>query len=250
MEYKKGYVAFIDILGFSNFVSDEQSAEKVKELFEFIKKFQCAMNSSQDLDTKVAFFSDSIVFTTENTLKYGLDMIFTAIWTAELYLNQYLKLYFRGGITKGLYYHEGEIAFGPGIVKAYALESQAKYSRILIDSDIVSELGENKLTIMQDVDGQYCFNPFGLGLLRYTDSSTINKADLLKAMSVERELLCKAIQSNLNTKVCEKYLWRIIPYNKMCGMLPTILSELKFELTEEDYIQCESLKVALEDIQI
>ena len=49
MEYTNGYVAFIDILGFSNLVSNEQNADKVKDLFEFVEKFQYLFNSTSKL---------------------------------------------------------------------------------------------------------------------------------------------------------------------------------------------------------
>ena len=73
MEYTNGYVAFIDILGFSNLVSNEQSADKVKDLFEFVKKIQYLFNSSPELNANVAFFSDSIILSTNNQVKDNLD---------------------------------------------------------------------------------------------------------------------------------------------------------------------------------
>ena len=39
MNYKEGYVAFIDILGFSAYVSDEENANGTYDLFEFARKF-------------------------------------------------------------------------------------------------------------------------------------------------------------------------------------------------------------------
>ena len=37
MEYKKGYVCFIDILGFSSFVKNSENIKKTYDLFDFIK---------------------------------------------------------------------------------------------------------------------------------------------------------------------------------------------------------------------
>ncbi len=76
MEYTNGYVAFIDILGFSNLVSNEQNADKVKDLFEFVEKFQYLFNSTSKLNTNVAFFSDSIILSTNNQPKDNLGMLF------------------------------------------------------------------------------------------------------------------------------------------------------------------------------
>ena len=39
MEYSEGYLAFIDILGFSKYVSTDENGPKTYDLFEFVKKF-------------------------------------------------------------------------------------------------------------------------------------------------------------------------------------------------------------------
>ena len=38
MEYSKGYVAFIDILGFSKYVSEESNGNVIGELFDLLLK--------------------------------------------------------------------------------------------------------------------------------------------------------------------------------------------------------------------
>lgn len=65
MEYSQGYVAFIDILGFSKYVSEERNGEKTEELFQFVEKFCYFYNNTPNLHTEVAFFSDSIVITSD-----------------------------------------------------------------------------------------------------------------------------------------------------------------------------------------
>ena len=45
MEYKEGYVAFIDILGFSTYVSNEENANGTYDLFEFVRKFCYLFNN-------------------------------------------------------------------------------------------------------------------------------------------------------------------------------------------------------------
>jgi len=94
INYTEGLVAFIDILGFSNMVLDEGNANKVKDITEFVSKFQGLFNSSPQLHTKVAFFSDSIVLTTDKMSH--LQMLFCAIWIAEGYLYSQTGLLFRG----------------------------------------------------------------------------------------------------------------------------------------------------------
>ena len=250
MEYTNGDVAFIDILGFSNLVSNEQSADKVKDLFEFVEKFQYLFNSSPELNTNVAFFSDSIILSTNNQARDNLDMLFWAIWIAESYLYKYTHLFFRGGITKGLYYHKGSTAFGPAVVNSYQLENQAIYSRILIEDEIVSNMDEVPVTIMRDTDGKYCFNPYSIGLFRNTpDGTKPTKQQFIESIRQERELLLEAINANLYTKVSEKYLWRIVPFNKICENLPDIYNEYHFESDKSDIDEWKSLLVSIKEIE-
>lgn len=249
MDYTQGYVAFIDILGFSNYVSDKQNAEKVKDIFEFVRKFQYLFNMSPELNTKIAFFSDSIVLTTDDK-EDSLSMLFQAVYLAETRLRDEIKLYFRGGITKGLYYHEGSIAFGPAIVKAYQLECQAKYSRIILDDNIVAELNVTSHPIMKDLDGCFCFNPYSMAL--YDEATSRNgetKEAIFSRMRKERELLCDAIHRNLHTLVADKYLWRIHPYNKACDEILAVLQKLNLEINESDVAMIQTLKIVMSDLE-
>ena len=247
MEYTNGYVAFVDILGFSNLVTKDNDVSKVKDLFEFVEKFQNFFNTSPELHTKVAFFSDSIVFTTDSS---NLEMLLLAIRISESYLYNHLGRYFRGAITKGKYYHEGRIAFGPAIVRAHDLENEAIYSRILIDDCVISDFPEDfsKLTIMKDFDGKYCYNPFGIGLLTdKPDGSSSAKERMIKSLSEERKQLSEAIANNMFSKVADKYLWRIGPFNKMCDMIPEICDEMKLSFCDEDFQECQKMKIRIEE---
>ena len=245
MEYTKGYVAFIDILGFSNLVSNVESAEQVKKLFEFVEKFRYFYNTSPELNVKVAFFSDSIVLTTDN--QENFTMLLSAIWVAESFLKENTKLYFRGGISKGLYYNEAGVAFGPAIVNSYKLENKAIYSRIIIDDEIAVNYDEDDFLIIKDSDGKYCFNPFSIGLLRNT--SELNKEELTKSMEEEREILIDTILENFYTDFIDKYLWRIKPFNKMCDLLPKICEEYNYSFDSADMQRWKNLRISLKEIE-
>lgn len=249
MNYRQGYVAFIDILGFSNFVENNQNALKVNDIFEFVGRFQYLFNTSSKLNTQVAFFSDSIILSTDDDDK-SLNMLFWAIYLAEIYLREQTGLFFRGGITKGYYYHNGSIAFGPAIVSAYRLENKATYSRILIDQEVIAELDDLPLAIMQDIDGNYCFNPYIITLLNRTNDQTgPTKEDILKSLEEERESLCRIIDHNIYTTVAEKYLWRINPYNKTCDKLLIIFRELGLVYSQDDVNKINELKITLKDFE-
>lgn len=246
LNYSEGYVAFIDILGFSNFVNQKENADKVLLFTDFITKFQYLYNTSPKLDIKVAFFSDSIVLTTTQML--SLDSFFAAIWIAESFLVENTGLVFRGAITKGLFYHEGTIAFGPAIIEAYKMEAMANYSRILINECIANELMSGRAGVFKDTDGQYCFNSLVIGALRRTLEGLVeNKEQLITGCKEEGDTIRKLIRENINTPYADKYIWRIRPYNWFCDFMPTFANCYGFELSENDRIELKSQKINIEE---
>ena len=54
--YDINYVAFLDILGFSKYVSDEDNVDKVDNLFKFAKRFCLLYNTSPKLKVYASFF--------------------------------------------------------------------------------------------------------------------------------------------------------------------------------------------------
>ena len=221
MEYVEGYVAFIDILGFSQFVSDETNGENVKKLFQFIEKYCYFFNTSTQLFLNVAFFSDSIVLASNN-----INMVNASIQIAESYVQSELGLVFRGGITYGKYYYEKSVVFGPAVIRAYSLEKKANHSRILIDNCV--EMPENSgLLIYQDMDGESVLNPYNMILqagcsyggpdgVKYPDDPT---KQITKTFEECSKWVIDKIKQHKNTSVVEKYLWRVRPFNYTCKML-------------------------------
>ncbi len=218
MKYIEGYVAFIDILGFSQFVSEENNGDKTEKLFSFVDKFCYLFNTSPNLKVKVSFFSDSIVLSSENFAN-----LIAPIYIAESFLKSELGLLFRGGITKGKYYNTNGVTFGPAVVKAYNLEESAKYSRVIIDDIVVNEQ-EDCFEIFKDIDGKYCLNlssfivvksnKYGNGEVKYPSGNPAT--NILRNFEEERESILCAIKKHIGTDVSEKYLWRIRPFNYTC----------------------------------
>ena len=221
MEYKEGLVAFIDILGFSQYVMNESNKEKVRSLFQFVEKFCYLFNCSPELAQNVSFFSDSIVLATDNLYQLSIS-----ISIAESYLKDNLELLFRGGITHGKYYYENNVMFGPAVIAAHNLETKANYSRVLIDP-VLNIAEEPELLAFTDLDGYSVFNPYCLILnhgcryggddrVVYPEDPTLN---LERVFSQCRNEIIEKIQQYNGNPVVEKYLWRIRPYNYTCNTL-------------------------------
>ncbi|MDW3094610.1 MAG: hypothetical protein R8G33_02940 [Gammaproteobacteria bacterium] len=143
--YEERYIAFLDILGFSNLVK-ESLDEKVgtNRIYEIIKTFQEQKYFLNEImpvggdNPRVYMFSDSICLTVAPTAK-GLKRLFDIIFV----LNNSLihnSVLLRGSIVQGRLYEKDSIIFGPGLVEAYEAESKAaKYPRVLISNSIYKE---------------------------------------------------------------------------------------------------------------
>ncbi|WP_302772700.1 hypothetical protein [Anaerotignum lactatifermentans] len=219
MEYKEGYVAFIDILGFSAYVMDENNFQTTKELFAFVKKFCDIFNENKKIDIDVSFFSDSIVLTSNDMQKILIN-----ITLLEKHLNKNLGLLFRGGISYGKYYHSNGVTFGPAVVSAYNLENKAKYARIIIDSNI-SIPNQDIINFYKDIDGELCINPyfhmFPPYFMEGEKGFIIPPNEYLdvllpKFVLTQREELLNQIKKYNKSSVVEKYLWRVKPFNLFC----------------------------------
>lgn len=253
MEYSDGYVAFIDILGFSSYVLDENNALKVSNLFSFIEKYCSLFNSSSKLGVNVSFFSDSIVISAVNYASLPVP-----IYIAESYLTKELGLLFRGGITKGKYYYSRGVTFGPAVISAYQLEKQAVYSRILIDDAIMKGVTKECIGLFYDTDGRWCLNPYEMIAFEGVaygspDGPAYPQGDpgdhILKNTEEYREKILDAIKTHMGTSVVEKYIWRTKPYNYTCERYAKYPQDIEM-FQELNYAAPESFCKSMLDLRI
>ena len=153
MKYDDRIVCFIDILAFRNKIKSTVNADG-KDLVEKIKNINEVLLLARDIldvEGKVQFskskrttqFSDSIVISflvnEKSEIFYTLLDILTLIIK---FVNRGILI--RGGITFGKLIHNDEIIFGPAMVKAYELESQAAlYPRVILDKTVIEKAKEN-----------------------------------------------------------------------------------------------------------
>lgn len=157
--YTNRYIAFLDILGFSENVdrsrSDEGQVRAIANVLESIEeekifndqllKFKPAAEESEGF----YMFSDSIIVTAPFT-NAGLTGILLKVsyLLRKLFLN---ATFIRGAIVQGEVYEKNHVLFGPGLIEAYRLESSAaRYPRILVSEDIQS----TSTSITYDVRGR------------------------------------------------------------------------------------------------
>lgn len=157
--YKEGYVAFLDLIGFSNLCLDK-SCEEIKAIiddiilmkYDYIFSFSKLIIPTEIINnTVVRLVSDSIIIVAPNN-DYGL--LFVLYFSALLHIKLLnCGILLRGGIEKGNYFVNEDTIFGPSIISAYKLESQkAIYPRTIISEDIINELKNKGFQKKKTVD--------------------------------------------------------------------------------------------------
>lgn len=142
--YTDSFVAFIDILGFKNYILNN-SFQYANDLFTDIKNFaNQLLKSDNDVFTKemlntvtLNIISDSIVISIPKTTRYSLEILLLVINTIVFNILREYGLTCRGGISEGFFYSDNEVAYGPALVAAYNLEnSVAVYPRIVFTREV------------------------------------------------------------------------------------------------------------------
>lgn len=138
LKLESHFVAFIDLLGFSEMVrADCESSHEPKYLdLLYTAHLRAAALFSKDLDSGLTQFSDSIVLSRPFDLPSLSNFISTiAIWQRSLLLDGLLC---RGGVTFGKHFVKDRFLFSKGLIDAYRIEStQAKYPRIVVSENLL-----------------------------------------------------------------------------------------------------------------
>ncbi len=160
-------IAFIDILGFKQLVKNEK-AQTIASILDDLHKYAKidAERSNYDYisSLEIAYFSDSIVLSCNNSTDYGFIQ---SLMNLQIELMR-KGIYIRGCITKGELYHKDNYIFGPAIIEAYEEEAKlAKYPRIILGKSY-NFIGTH---FCKDYDGLYFLDPF-----RYIQDKAWNEA--------------------------------------------------------------------------
>ncbi|TVX94123.1 hypothetical protein [Paenibacillus agilis] len=221
--YTTGLIAFLDILGFSNYIEKTKSASEVEEVFEFVEKICYLYNSSEINGIKIAFFSDSFILTTEEITSSSITSLVTACHLINISLFKATQLFTRGAMCVGEFYHKDNIAFGPGIIEAYReQENNAKYIRLILGNSLIEVLNDKKIYnpfIDKDINGTYYCNYYLLDITDAYRTETFNFEEAVQIMEKNRNIIIENLEKYQNTKVYEKYEWLIYPFNKCCEVL-------------------------------
>ena len=250
LQYEKGYVAVIDILGFSKYIADPSNIEHTINTFSFINEITNIFNQS-NTKTRMSFFSDSIFIATDK-----IEHLYMPIMFAEMKAYKELNLLVRGAITYGQYYYDKNIMFGPAIVDAYKMqENDANYARIIIDKRI--NINNKSLLYYVDTDGYTCFNPYDINVYTSAEAEQGVLSEISEEydkhnyseLLIKRNEIIKMIKQYKNTPYIEKYIWRIKPYNYTCKQLFNSKSD-ELLIEDNDYRILKQTKSTISDLLI
>lgn len=134
----KGYIALLDVLGFSELIARESRAPELERYFDAIDQ---ATNKIGDV--QYVLFSDTIVISTSSDTPEDLLQIVKASSYAMHYL---LKegLPVRGAISHGTYYRsrpeKGVVIAGPAFIEAYHFEKGQNWVGITLAPSVLRQV--------------------------------------------------------------------------------------------------------------
>lgn len=170
--YEQRAVAFLDILGFKEIISDAKRIAEVHDLQKNIRDRAANMpNLGKGL--QLTFFSDCIVFSAPIGDGSGANVVSTySGFIQQLLLSR--EFLIRGAIAVGDLHHDGPILFGPAMIDAYKQESRGTYyPRVVVSDAVVNLAGQYAASIggihtqmfknmfRTDFDGQKYVDFFG-----------------------------------------------------------------------------------------
>lgn len=237
MEVREHIVLFLDILGYSNLISQCKSAEEenqylqkihtiVTDLAKYIETWNAKIDEKHGTHLsrfKALLFSDNILFFAPYDNDIDMHNLYTnLLYGLSSFISQYVKedIFFRGGITAGrLFYDENaHFVFGSGLVQAYYLESAvAKYPRIVIDK----KLAPSPLLVgfESDTEGTWYLDYLNLGYCLICDNDTngTKRAHFTSSLHEQQTAITNALKKYRdNEKVYPKYQWLAQYHNDFC----------------------------------
>lgn len=216
IKYDDYYIAFLDILGFSNIVK-EKDANYIHKIFTNVKMAKKLVpkdrGGSIKEKTKFYFFSDSIVVAIPSNEENAFASISSNCLLIQHALWSYgPPVWLRGAIVKGSLYCGKTEIFGPALVEAYKLEENlAKYPRIIMTKDtyekgILESIDREEVSFISSTDD-------GLKMI-----STLPYPKFLLGGEALRLQIENTLKFETNPNVREKYVWLRNYFNKFISI--------------------------------
>lgn len=154
LTFNDNFIAFIDVMGFSELVKHGDT-DRLEEYFNTVTEI---LPRIQDGKPGLAYYliSDSIILISPGNLT-GLKQLITAIRRIQSAL-LWKKILIRGAISHGQVFHDAakNLIVGKGFIRAYLLEKEATYPRVIIDPAIVKLMADDRVDFLKKINkGDY-----------------------------------------------------------------------------------------------
>lgn len=199
-ELKQYYVAFLDVLGFSEMVRSDVGQQSSVFL---TKLFRCHQGASQifgnDPSCSITQFSDSIVVAKPYEAGDFDSFVRMVAKYQRLLLDE--ELLCRGGIAVNKHFSNGSFTFSAGLIDAYHVESEsARFPRVVISPEVMELIYPNRSRtsslLVEEDDGLFFVDYVGITVK--SRPKTLNRA----VGNVVQSLLASS-----NPSVREKGMW-------------------------------------------
>jgi len=264
-ELRKSIIAFIDVLGFKDFVRKAKKEGKSQEVFLNFHQavsawfnridethnttFQMPFIGGKKDPYKIRIFTDCILIgcpISKSGKSYnfieGCDEFFDMLSTIYLLQMEMVNqgYFVRGAIAVDELYMDEVIIYGNGAIEAYEAETkQAKYPRIILTKSakfVLAEINkgfedqgrDNYINefVYKDGDGQFFIN--------YLESIKIGENDFqfVDELEKHKEIIeLKLAEFQDDAHCLEKYLWSANYHNNFC-IQPPCYSGYRIDLTQ------------------
>jgi len=158
--YERRVVVFYDFLGWQNRIDlAGRDPKELGFLRRMLLRHPRMLGVKEDLEIRYSTFSDNVVITQQVGPKTQMLIQQLANFQLGAALPGFLM---RGGITIGDVVHDDEVVFGPGLNRAYQLESKvAKLPRLVLDPLVREQFGDLGGLPVEE-DGVTFLDPFRL----------------------------------------------------------------------------------------
>jgi len=209
IQYANKIVAFLDILGFRQKVSQNTSmATKI------IKQIDDAISHSVEMikmegpsSVSIKLFSDCFCISCDPS---ELDLLIRELSFLQLSLSGN-NIFIKGGLSQGHHFENENIIFSKGLVNAYELQIEDRFPRIKIDKSVSERMRRETSPHYGDVLVEYLIMaPDGICFLDYLqvlewEGLNAAKDDLFRD---HKKAITEEVKINKgNYKVIEKYKW-------------------------------------------
>jgi hypothetical protein len=237
--YEERLVLFLDFLGFRETI--EQSVDDASLLQAIVDAITAMTSLADESDVRssqqLTQFSDSLV------VSYRIDEASAVFWLLNsisfIITNLAVRGFLvRGGVAVGQLYHTDKMILGPGMNRAYELESQyATYPRVIIDQsvfDVASRFHAPQHSPQAELDyinSDLIEDSDGFKFIDYVSFSSVVEITGIEPEEYALYLpkLCAILEEGLrhdSVRVLEKFIWLHAQYaNELDSLQQAIESD-------------------------